>query len=459
MKFIQGIISLIFVQIKFEKKIKGAKLHKIYYLEEMTKPEKMRFSAYNSNQIITLSTVILICYILFSAFTHPKPPYTVKKIIIDAGHGGHDPGCIGSSAREKDVTLAVALKLGKLIEENLQGVEVVYTRTKDVFVELYERANIANKNKGDLFISIHCNSACYIDKKTRKEICNQEAFGAETYVLGLHRAKEHLAVAKRENEVILKEENYQKNYDGFDPSSDEAHIIFTMYQSAFFEQSIQFASRIQHHFKEKAQRVDRGVKQAGLLVLARTAMPAVLIEIGFLTNRQEEEFLKNSENQLLVASSIFEAIKDFKGDNENSKNKSTISSDKKTINEANNTDNVVAEEKNTEKKYQNNNKTPETISKTNESSKEKKEIIFRVQLLSSPKAIATNSENFNGLSPIWEYKTDETYRYTFGEAYSLSEATTLQKTARDKGFKDAFVVAFKNGQRISVNEALKELNP
>lgn len=418
----------------------------------------MRFLAYNSKQIVSASTVILICFIVFSAFRHPAPPYSVKKIVIDAGHGGHDPGCIGSSAREKDVTLAVSLKLGKLIEEQLPGVEVVYTRTKDVFVELYERANIANKNKGDLFISIHCNSACYIDKKTRKEVCNQEAFGAETYVLGLHRAKEHLAVAKRENEVILKEENYQKNYDGFDPSSDEAHIIFTMYQSAFFDQSIHFASRVQHHFKEKAKRVDRGVKQAGLLVLARTAMPAVLIEIGFLTNRQEEEFLKNSENQLTVASSIFEAIKDFKGDNENTKNKGVVGPDKKTIDQANTPENKTTE-KTTEKNTQNDKKTVNSNNKNTELASENKGIIFRVQLASSPKAIATNPDNFNGLSPIWEYKTDETYRYTYGEAVSMSEATYLQKTAREKGYKDAFVVAFKNGQRISVNEALKELNP
>jgi N-acetylmuramoyl-L-alanine amidase len=414
----------------------------------------MRFLANKSKQIITAIAVLVICFIVFSAFRHPAPPYSVKKVVIDAGHGGHDPGCIGSSAREKDVTLAVALKLGKMIEEQMPGVEVVYTRTKDVFVELYERANIANKNKGDLFISIHCNSACYIDKKTKKEICNQEAFGAETYVLGLHRAKEHLAVAKRENEVILKEENYQKNYDGFDPSSDEAHIIFTMYQSAFFDQSIQFASRVQHHLKEKAKRIDRGVKQAGLLVLARTAMPAVLIEIGFLTNRQEEEFLKNADNQKEVAASIFEAIKDFKGESETIKNKHNTAPDKKTVEQAN-----IPENKTIEKNTQNEKKNITPENKTNELSTENKGIIFRVQIASSPKAITTNPENFNGLSPIWEYKTDETYRYTYGEALTMSEATYLQKNAREKGYKDAFVVAFKNGQRISVNEALKELNP
>lgn len=408
----------------------------------------------NRKSVLWLLGVLTACFIVLSAFKNYPPPYSLKKIVIDAGHGGHDPGCIGSSTREKDITLAVALKLGKMIEEQMPGVEVVYTRTKDVFVELYERANIANKNKGDLFISIHCNSACYIDKKTKKEICNQEAFGAETYVLGLHRAKEHLAVAKRENEVILKEENYQKNYDGFDPSSDEAHIIFTMYQSAFFDQSIQFASRVQHHLKEKAQRVDRGVKQAGLLVLARTAMPAVLIEIGFLTNKQEEDFLKNTENQKEIAASIFEAIKDFKGENENSKQKNISSIDKKTIEQANNTDNNIIE-----KKPENEKKNNALENKSTEIVKENKGIIFRVQITTSPKAIATNPENFNGLSPIWEYKADNTYRYTYGEAFSLSEATFLQKTAREKGYKDAFVVAFKNGQRISVNEALKELNP
>ncbi len=414
----------------------------------------MRFLANKSKQIITVIAVFVICFIVFSAFRHPAPSYSVKKVVIDAGHGGHDPGCIGSSTREKDITLAVALKLGKMIEEQMPGVEVVYTRTKDVFVELYERANIANKNKGDLFISIHCNSACYIDKKTKKEICNQEAFGSETYVLGLHRAKEHLAVAKRENEVILKEENYQKNYDGFDPSSDEAHIIFTMYQSAFFEQSIQFASRVQYHLNEKAKRVDRGVKQAGLLVLARTAMPAVLIEIGFLTNRQEEEFLKNAENQKEVAASIFEAIKDFKGDNESIKNKNNTAPDKKTLEQAN-----IPENKTTEKNTQDEKKNITPENKSSGLTTENKGIIFRVQIVTSPKAIAINPENFNGLSPIWEYKTNETYRYTYGEAFTINEATYLQKTAREKGYKDAFVVAFKNGQRISVNEALKELNP
>lgn len=422
----------------------------------MIKPRKMRILDKTYRQAITVLSAIVLGIILFSAFRHPAPQYSVKKIVIDAGHGGHDPGCIGSSAREKDVTLAVALKLGKMIEEQLSDVEVIYTRKKDVFVELHERANIANKNKGDLFISIHCNSACYIDKKTKKEICNQEAFGAETYVLGLHRAKEHLAVAKRENEVILKEENYQKNYDGFDPSSDEAHIIFTMYQSAFFEQSIQFASRIQHHFKEKAKRIDRGVKQAGLLVLARTAMPAVLIEIGFLTNRQEEEFLKNSENQTAIASSILEAIKDFKGDNESNKTKPlNTHPDKKTLDNVNNTDNNTTE-KLAEKKTESDNKNLSPHNKLNETNKG---IVFRVQITTSPKPLEIKDENFNGLSPIWEYKADNTYRYTYGEAFNLSEAIYLQKTAREKGYKDAFVVAFKNGQRISVNEALKELNP
>ncbi|HEV7232553.1 MAG TPA: N-acetylmuramoyl-L-alanine amidase [Bacteroidia bacterium] len=242
------------------------------------------------------------------------PSLKVKTVVIDAGHGGKDPGCHGDLYKEKDIALAVALKLGHFIEDNFQDVKVVFTRKTDVFVELNERAAIANRNNADLFICVHCNSACVYDKRTRKETCNEEAHGSETYVMGVHKNAGNLEVAKRENQSILMEDDYKKKYDGFDPNSDEANIIFTFYQNVFLNQSLSLASKIQECYKQKAGRNDKGVKQAGFLVLWRTAMPSLLTEIGYLTNHKEEKFLGSEKGQNYMASSIFRAFRMYKSE-------------------------------------------------------------------------------------------------------------------------------------------------
>lgn len=235
-------------------------------------------------------------------------PYKIKTIVLDAGHGGHDVGCLGIHSKEKDVTLALALKTGKLIEEHFPDVKVIYTRKTDVFIGLMERANIANKAKADLFISFHCNA----NK-------NKAAYGAETYAMGLHVSEANLSVAKRENEVILLEENYEKNYDGFDPSSTEAYIIFSLYQNVNIDKSLYLASKVQEQFTNKLKRYNRGVKQAGFIVLYKTNMPSILIESGFLTNKAEEEFLTSAEGQDNIANSVYLAFKTYKEDLEKEK--------------------------------------------------------------------------------------------------------------------------------------------
>ncbi len=252
---------------------------------------------------IIVFTSLLVLFGLTSAGP-AKDSYKIKTVVIDAGHGGHDSGCLGASAKEKFVALDIALKLGKLIETQYPDIKVIYTRKTDVFIPLHERANIANRAHADLFICIHLNSG------------GKGAYGSETYVMGNHKSEDNLEVAKRENAAILLEDDYQKRYDGFDPNSPEANIIFSLYQSQFMNQSLMLASNIQEEFSDYAGRYNRGVKQAGFLVLYKTAMPAVLIECGFLTHEPEEKFLAADKGQSLMASSIFRAFKEYKLDME-----------------------------------------------------------------------------------------------------------------------------------------------
>ncbi|MFN4957997.1 MAG: N-acetylmuramoyl-L-alanine amidase [Cyclobacteriaceae bacterium] len=246
--------------------------------------------------------LIAITLLNSSATPPPKPDFKVDVVVIDAGHGGKDPGTVGKRGKEKDITLNVALKLGNHIEKNIPGVKVVYTRKTDKFIELYDRATIANEAKADLFISIHVNA-----------IPNKAAHsGTETYVMGLHKTESNLEVAKRENSVIMLDDNYKEKYEGFDPGSAESYILFSLTQNAYLESSLLFADKVENQFKSRVGRRSHGVKQAGFIVLWKTAMPSVLIETGFITNEKEEAFLLSENGQDLLASGIYRAFKEYK---------------------------------------------------------------------------------------------------------------------------------------------------
>lgn len=355
----------------------------------------------------------------------------VKTVCIDPGHGGHDPGCHGASVHEKNIALAIGLKLGKLIETHFPDVKVVFTRKTDVFIELHKRAEIANKADADLFICIHCNAG------------PEAANGSETYALGLHKTEANLAVAKRENEAVLLEDDYKANYEGFDVNSPEGSIIFSLYQNTYLNRSLSFAAKCQKYFGADAGRYNRGVKQAGFLVLWKTAMPAVLIETGFLTNRAEEKYLMESDNQEVMARAIFKAFTDYKNELEGSSVKPDL---KPLENRPEPKDEAKGEPK----------ETPKEDGKPVAEKTEKP--VFKVQFYSGPSVVSQTKEKFRGVEKVSYYRTSNGYCYTSGESNSVEEMKKLQDKLRASGYKDAFVVAFVNGNRISVKEAMEILN-
>lgn len=245
-----------------------------------------------------LLLIILAIIINFSAFAQ------TKIVVIDPGHGGKDPGAIGKVSKEKDIVLKIALKIGDYLEENVKDIKVIYTRTTDIFIPLEERADIANKAKADLFISIHANA-----------IKNKSAYGTETYVIGLHKTDENLEVAILENSAILYEKNYIEKYAGYDPKAPETYIVMNLLQSAYRDMSIDLAEQIQTQFRERAGRGDKGVKQAGFLVLWQTTMPSVLVEVGFISNKNEEQYLNSDYGQSIIASAIYRAVRDYLNEN------------------------------------------------------------------------------------------------------------------------------------------------
>lgn len=251
---------------------------------------------------IGISLLLIAITLLNSSSTYIEPEFKVDVVVIDAGHGGHDPGTLGKKTREKDVALKIALKVGNYIEKNFPDVKVIYTRKTDKYLALDERAAIANKQKADLFICIHANS-----------LPGSKAIGTETYVMGLHKDESNFEVAKRENAVILMDENYEERYEGFD-NSPESYILFSLTQSAYQESSLMFAQKVEEQFKNRVGRPSRGVKQAGFVVLWRTTMPSVLIETGFLSQPTEEQFLAAEEGQNLLASGIYRAFKEYKSE-------------------------------------------------------------------------------------------------------------------------------------------------
>ena len=331
-----------------------------------------------------------------------------KTVVIDAGHGGHDHGCSGRGSKEKTIALNIALKLGKLIETKNKDVSVIYTRKTDKFVTLDNRAKIANTKQADLFICIHANANS-----------KSSPYGSETYVLGLHKTDEQEEIANRENAVIELEENASNNYQKITP---EKLIARTMQLSAYLNQSIGFASEIQKEFK-KIGRKDRGVKQAGFVVLYKTTMPSVLIETGFLTNPKENEFLKKSANQQKMAQAIYNAFNVYK------KKRDKIY-------------NQIASE----------NKTPikKPAKSTNNNNVE-----FKIQLASSTNKIEPKSYNFKGLRNVEIKQDGKYYRYYYGMTSSYNEIKKSLKIARSKGYKDAFVMGFVNGKRVDLQQAIK----
>jgi len=252
---------------------------------------------------ILIISILTFAFLItgFSSTGERAPEFRLKRIIIDAGHGGKDPGTIGAVSREKDIALKIALQVGKYIEENLKGVEVIYTRKTDVFIELKERANIANRNKADLFISIHCNATG-----------NKGVSGTETFVMGNKNFESNFDIVKRENAVILLEDDFEENYEGFDPKSPESYMMFNLMQKAYFSNSLSIAQKIEDDFTTRVNRKSRGVKQAPFYVLWTTSMPSVLIETGFLSNSAEEQFLNSKNGQTYLASAIYRSIKAYK---------------------------------------------------------------------------------------------------------------------------------------------------
>jgi N-acetylmuramoyl-L-alanine amidase len=430
--------------------------------------------------------LLVFCFLETSFTSKFVPFYGVKTIVIDAGHGGKDPGCHGTKYKEKDVALAVALKFGKYIEENLKDVRVIYTRKTDVFVELQERVEIANRAKADLFVSIHCNSACVRDKKLKRDVCRDQVHGAETYVMGIKNENGKLNIAKRENSAILLEDNYVKKYEGFDPNSDESYIIMSMFADTYLDQSLNFASKVQKQYCEKIGRADKGVKRASLWVLWRTYMPSLLTEIGYLTNLQEEHFLGSVKGQEYIASGLFRAFREYKDELEGTVKKyddefehqvryTLCKADSLEIESAQKVltpvkpDTAAVEKENTNvkdtvKKVANTNtssviKTPVPEKKL-ETSKlqpkvdevKKQVLVYKVQLLSSDKKIPFNSEQLKKVEILGEYIENGFYKYTSGQFLSFEEANIMKQKLRKLGFKDAFVIGMQNGKRVPIKQ-------
>lgn len=327
-------------------------------------------------------------------------------VVIDPGHGGKDPGAVGSSSKEKDIVLAVGLKLGKLIESNYPDVKVIYTRQNDRFVELNKRAEIANKAHANLFISLHCNA---LDRR------RTSPQGVETFVLGLHRSKDNLDVAKTENSVIMYEEDYSVKYEGFNPNEPESYIIFEFMANEFLDRSVYFASMVQNQLVSNSRRVNRNVRQAGFLVLREVAMPSVLVELGYISNREEERYLKSEAGQISLAASIYNGFKEYKREY-----------DKKSY------------------VFTGGTKSRQEQVKQASSANGRE---YRVQFLTSPKKYENGAAVFKGLNPVDYYTDGRTYKYTYGNTTNASESRELLRKVR-RIFKDAFIIEFEDGIRV-----------
>lgn len=409
---------------------------------------------------IFIASLWILCFLATSFTSKFKPVFGVKTIVIDPGHGGKDPGCHGSKHKEKDIALAVALKFGKYIEDNLKDVKVVYTRKTDVFVELQTRAEIANKAKADLFVSIHCNSACVRDKKLKRDVCRDQVHGAETYVMGIKNENGKLNIAKRENSAILLEDNYVAKYEGFDPNSDESYIIMSMFADTYLDQSLSFASKVQKQYCEKIGRADKGVKRASLWVLWRTYMPSLLTEIGYLTNLEEEHFLGSVKGQEYIASGLFRAFREYKDELEGTTKKYDDEFERQERYSMCKADSMEIENSRTALiTVAAGNKIDTTkgvglevnvvdSSKSVIKSETSSIITYKVQLLSSDKKIPFDSEPLKNVESPGEYIENGVYKYTSGQYMNINDANLQKQKLRKTGFKDAFVIAMQGGKRV-----------
>ncbi len=441
----------------------------------------MFFSVKIKSRLIVLFLLLGIHFF----YAQEKNFSSIKTIVIDPGHGGKDPGTNGTFYKEKDIALSIALKLEEYFKKYLPEVNVILTRRTDEFVELEERAQIANRNKADLFVSIHCNAAgkpvMVKDPKTGKmcpkriknskgkyvivETANPEPFGSETYVMGLKNEKGKMTVAMRENAPILLEDNYKQKYQGFDPESEESYIIMSNYTTAYVIQSAKLAMKIQQEYKTKAGRIDKGVHRQSIWVLWRTSMPSVLTEIGYLTNPNEEKFLGSELGQKYIAASIFNAIRKYKAEAEGKKiefndavenlpplENENIEQGILPKNGEENNGYQIETNKDTVKPVVNTNKADTTVLNNNSKSNE---IIFRVQIKVSDKPINVQEEK--PLENVWYYMAGNLIKYTSGKFNTLEEAQKHLADLKNAGFKDAFIVAFNGFDRITIEEAKKSL--
>ena len=394
------------------------------------------------------STIILGLFFCFNSFSN-KPGTDNSKplvVVIDPGHGGKDPGAVNKSIREKDIVLGIGLKLGKHINENYPDVKVVYTRSTDIFVPLIERSRIANKNKADLFISLHANA------------CGTPATrGTETFFLGPSRSDDNLEIAKKENSVILLEEDYKETYEGFDPNSAESYIMFEMMQNTYLDLSLFVADAIQQQFQSRIESPNRGVKQAGFLVLRQSSMPSVLVEAGFLSNNAEAKHLNSADGQQQIALSIFEAFKKFKNKNSGKTMNSLPEIASNKIQETPPQKSIIPEkqipqiEEVAKPIIQEEKTKNEIIGDTTLKQKApESSIIYSVQIGANTTPIDPVASNFKGVKNVRREKTDKYYRYYVGNENSLEKATLVLQQIKQK-FPQAFIVSFVDGRRVPIN--------
>ncbi|MDR0370357.1 MAG: N-acetylmuramoyl-L-alanine amidase [Prevotellaceae bacterium] len=357
-----------------------------------------------------------LSFLIFTTFTSNLGAQEKKFVlVIDPGHGGEDPGAIGSIAKEKNINLAVALEFGESVKKNHADVKVVYTRNTDNYLTLQERADIANKNHADLFVSIHTNS-----------VKSQSAYGAETYTLGLAKTKDNLEVAMKENAVILLEEDYETKYQGFDPNSVDSYIIFEFMQDIHIDQSLETARLIQEQFAHHAKRHDRGVRQAGFWVLHRSACPSVLIELGFISNKNEERYLMSKSGQKEMAKAIYNAFSSYKRGH--SKRSGTGSSSA----------------------------APDNTKQATETANNSQQIVFKLQIFATKTQLKTGAAEFKGLENVDFYLENGMYKYVTGTETQFEKINQLKKKLSDK-FPEAFIIAFQGDKKIAVKDALNRL--